>query len=134
MSVGDIPLLQMIKGRLGYVNARQRLISENVANADTPNYAPRDLKPFTFAAVLKPQLAVAPVRTNAAHMSGTLAGPDSFKVKAAPDSETRLDGNQVVLEEQMEKMSAARTDYEVAIDAYQASMTMIQTAAKAPGK
>lgn len=53
MDLDKIPLLAVIKSRMGYVNQRQHLISENVANANTPNYAPHDLKAFTFEAALK---------------------------------------------------------------------------------
>ena len=136
MSFSDIPLLQMIKGRMGYVTARQRLISENVANADTPHYAPRDLTPFSFAQVLKPRLDGL-TRTDPAHIAAGGRNADAatpFKTALAPDSESRLDGNQVVLEEQMAKMSAARIDFEAAIDSYQSSMNMISTAARAPGE
>ena len=138
MGLDDIPLFSMLKDKLGYVNQRQRLLSENVANADTPGYAPRDLKPFTFEAALRPRLGLSGLeRTNPAHMPGrplstSSAGP--FAPQASPDSETRLDGNQVVLEEQMSKMTEARIDYEAALDFYQQSMNLITTAARAPGK
>ena len=39
MDLGDIPLFAMLKSRLGYLSDRQRVIAENVANADTPGYA-----------------------------------------------------------------------------------------------
>jgi flagellar basal-body rod protein FlgB len=51
----------------------------------------------------------------------------------APDSETTLDGNSVVLEEEMVKMGQARMDYDTAVGFYEQSMTMLQTAAKRPG-
>ena len=52
MGVADIPLLGQIKGRLGWLDERQRVIAENVANADTPGYvcllytspSPRDVE------------------------------------------------------------------------------------------
>ena len=50
MELGDIPLFAMLKSRLGYLSDRQRVIAENVANANTPGYAPHDLKPFSFQA------------------------------------------------------------------------------------
>ena len=139
MGLDDIPLFSMLKGKLGYVNERQRLLAENVANADTPGYSPRDLKPFSFEAALRPRIGLAGLeRTNPLHIAGkalsTGAGADPFKVEAAPDSETRLDGNQVVLEEQMSKMTEARIDYESALDFYQQSLNLITTAARAPGK
>ena len=51
----------------------------------------------------------------------------------SPDSETTLDGNSVVLEEEMMRMSQARMDYDAAVSFYQQSMAMIQQAAKRPG-
>ena len=138
MGLDDIPLFSMLKGKLGYVNERQRLISENIANADTPGYAPRDLKPFTFEQALRPRIGLGDAgvltRTDPRHLATRAAAPDAFKAVATPDSETRLDGNQVVLEEQMSKMTEARIDYEAAIDFYQQSLNLITTAARAPGK
>ena len=139
MGFDDIPLFSMLKGKLAYVNQRQRLISENVANADTPGYAPRDLKPFSFEAMLRPRIGLAGLaRTSTAHLSGrplaSGGGVDPFRPQTMPDSETRLDGNQVVLEEQMSKMTEARIDYESAIDFYQQSLNLITTAARAPGR
>ena len=49
MGVADIPLLGQIKGRLGWLDARQRVIAENVANADTPGYVARE---FDFSQAL----------------------------------------------------------------------------------
>ena len=47
MTLDDIPLFSMLKGRLTYLNQRQQLIGQNVANPDTPGYMPHDLKAFT---------------------------------------------------------------------------------------
>ena len=46
MPVGftDLPLLSQIKGRLTWLDERQRVVAQNVANADTPGYVARDLK------------------------------------------------------------------------------------------
>jgi flagellar basal-body rod protein FlgB len=139
MGLDDIPLFSMLKGKLGYVNQRQRLISENIANADTPGYAPRDLKAFSFSAMVHGASApVALTRTDPGHLALRgrigLGSADAFKSVTTPDSETRLDGNQVVLEEEMSKMTQARIDYEAAIDFYQQSLNLLATAARAPGK
>ena len=132
----DIPLLSMLEGRLRYVNQRERLLSENIANADTPGYAPRDLKAFSFGELLRPRIGLAGLaQTSAAHLAGQpTADADPFKAQTTPDSETRLDGNSVVLEEQMSKMTEARIDYEAAIDFYQQSNALMSMAARAPGK
>jgi flagellar basal-body rod protein FlgB len=52
----------------------------------------------------------------------------------APDSETTLDGNSVVLEEQMLKMGEARMGYDAAVGFYQKSLGMIRMAARRPGQ
>jgi flagellar basal-body rod protein FlgB len=58
----------------------------------------------------------------------------SYAVVKTPDSETTLDGNQVVLEEQMMKMNEARMNYDAAIGFYQKSMNLMRMAARAPGR
>jgi flagellar basal-body rod protein FlgB len=137
MNLDQIPLLAMLKGKLGFVNERQRVISQNVANADTPGYAPSDLKPFTYEQAVKTPLAsasgIATARTNVAHIPGKIGAKTTWRTEVQPDSEARLDGNQVVLEDQMIKMSEARLDYDAAIGLYQKSLGILRLAARRPG-
>jgi flagellar basal-body rod protein FlgB len=141
MNLDAIPLFSMLKGRLSYLSERQRLIAQNVANADTPGYMPRDLKPFTLPA--QPASAtgsgpsgVAMAQTAAGHMAPPSASgaPQPFKPQDTADSETTLDGNHVVLEDEMMKMSESRLDYQAAIGFYQQSLNLLRMAARAPGK
>ena len=136
MSLDSIPLFSMIRGKLGHLSQRERLIAQNVANADTPGFTPTDLKPFTIArAATSSQPIMAPARPSGAHLSGTKpAAQGAFKAVATPDSETTLDGNRVVLEEQMMKMAEARLEYDAAIGFYQKSLSMLRMAARAPGR
>ncbi len=132
MSVTDLSLLNQIKGRLGWLDDRQRVIAQNVANSDTPGYGARDLKvPTDFAAAMN-QRGVRVTTTHAAHISPQ--GPSvRFDVSKSPDSETTLDGNSVVVEEQMLKMAESRAAYDAAIGFYTKSMQMIRLAARKPG-
>ncbi|WP_269514667.1 flagellar basal body protein [Brevundimonas subvibrioides] len=134
MGVADIPLLGQIKGRLSWLDERQRVVAQNVANADTPGYVAKDLKtPTDFAAALRNGGGLTMSRTNAAHLtSGTPVA--RFTSSASPDSETTLDGNSVVVEEQMLKMAESRMAYDAAIGLYQKSMSMLRLAAKVPGR
>ena len=53
MAINDLPLFSQIKGRLTWLDERQRVIAQNVANADTPGYVGRDLnQPTDFARAL----------------------------------------------------------------------------------
>ncbi len=146
MPLEDISTFQVLKSKLDYTAERQRLIAQNVANADTPGYAPSDLSPFSFEVAMRHAVSLAPAggsaggsgaalsMTNASHMAGPGASKGVWKSQVNPDSEARVDGNQVVLEDQMAKMTEARLDHEAAISFYQQSLTMLRTAAKAPGK
>ncbi|MEW6019658.1 MAG: flagellar basal body rod protein FlgB [Pseudomonadota bacterium] len=140
MNIADIPLFSMLRGRLGHLSERQRLIAQNVANSETPGYQPNDLKAYSFAAQVKGvQMAQAgnPVRTQAAHLNGTVSAgraTAALKPVRTKDSETTLDGNSVVLEEQMLKMSESRMAYDAAVGFYQKSLNMLRTAARPPGR
>ena len=139
MKSDDVPLLSMLKDRLSYLNQRQKLIAQNVANSDTPGFSPQDLKPFAVSSSPAPApLQLAPVSSG---MPGAATIPlapvtpsTPWSPQTTPDSETRVDGNQVVLEEEMMKMNDARMNYDAAIGFYEKSMSMITTALRTPGK
>jgi flagellar basal-body rod protein FlgB len=136
MDLSDIPLFAMLKSRMGYLSQRQRVIAENVANANTPGFKPHDLKPFSFQAKLSAAGAGprAMAVTQPGHMTPPHAPADAtVREVATHDSETTLDGNSVVLEEEMMKMGQARMDYDAAVGFYQKALNMIQLATRAPG-
>ena len=69
------------------------------------------------------------------HSAGTAPTPPTpWSAQASPDSETRVDGNQVVLEEEMMKMNDARMNYDAAIGFYEKANAMLTTAIRTPGK
>ena len=139
MDLANIPLFAMLRGRLGYLSERQRVISENVANSDTAGFAPRDLKPFTFEAQVQASRGAS---MQAVTQPGHMVAPSARRLQAAagaksvrtPGSETTLDGNSVVLEEEMMKMTDARMNYDAAIGFYQKSLGLLRMATRAPGR
>ena len=141
MDLADIPLFSILKGRMGYLSDRQRVISENVANADTPGFTPHDLKPFSFEAQVKAAGAAhgatpagVQAMTQPGHMQAPGArGPAAVKPVKTHDSETTLDGNSVVLEEEMLKMTDSRMNYDAAIAFYQKSLGLLRLAVRRPG-
>uniref|UniRef100_B0SZK6 Flagellar basal body rod protein FlgB n=1 Tax=Caulobacter sp. (strain K31) TaxID=366602 RepID=B0SZK6_CAUSK len=138
----------MLKSRMGYLSDRQKVIAQNVANADTPEYQPRDLKAYTFKATLDQQTTgqpyrggpVSPTATNGVQMMATSAShmaparpASAWRAPEGPDSETTLDGNSVTLEDQMLKMTDARMNYDAAVSFYQKSMALLKTSTRRPG-
>ena len=72
MPITDIPILSMLRERMEWHQERQRVLAENVANADTPNYRARDLAPPDFSHEI--QLAsLALDRTNPLHITAQAA-------------------------------------------------------------
>ena len=135
MTLDDIPVFAMLKARLGYLADRQRLIAQNVANSDTPGYMPRDLTPFVVPGS-SAGAAIAPIAvalTSPMHLTPPGQMNDAAgQAVPSPDSETTLNGNSVVLEDEMVKMSQARIAYDAAIGFYQQSLAMLQTAVQRP--
>jgi flagellar basal-body rod protein FlgB len=140
MDIESIPLFAVLRGRMGYLNQRQQVIAQNVANASTPGFTPQDLRPFTIKSGIGSSLALTPVAQSTSTSSvamipiQTQSASQGFRPIAAPDDETKLDGNQVVLEDQMVKMADTRSDYEAAVGIYEKALSFLQMAAKEPGK
>jgi flagellar basal-body rod protein FlgB len=141
MDLSQIPLFAMLRGRLGYLSERQQVIAQNVANSDTPGFTPKDLTAFSFTAKTDSHSgssAATPAVTQPGHMAlpGAQGGSaqSGFKSVMSRDSEMRLDGNSVVLEEEMMKLTDSRMNYDAAISFYQKSLGLLTMASRAPGK
>ena len=59
MPINDIPILSMLRERMQWQQARQQVLAENVANADTPDYQAKDLAPLDFSQQLTAALPLA---------------------------------------------------------------------------
>lgn len=128
----DIPLMSMLKRQMGYLNQRQKVIAQNVANSDTPGFTPQDLKSFDKVLSAQGPAAGILTRTDPKHLEPPrLKGAVTAPVYS-PDSETRMDGNSVVLEEEMMKMAESRSDYDTAVTLYEQAQSMIRTAVTKP--
>ena len=132
MAISDLPLLGMLKTKMRWHQARQGVLAQNVANADTPGFRPSDLKPMsTLAAPRTPGLApVAAATTHKSHMQGTPMGArgSGFENSDTKGWETTPAGNSVVLEEQMIKVSANQFDFQMATTLYARSLGLLKTA------
>lgn len=93
--------------------ARQSVVAENVANADTPGYRARDLEPFA-----RVYDAAAAGGEGATFHAKTV---ESFGA-AAPN------GNTVSIEDQMMRAAEARRDHEFASTIYAKSLAMLKAA------
>ncbi len=135
MDLANTPFFGLLRARLDQLSHRQRLISENIANASTPGYRPRDLDTSGFERMLASAAGgrgLTMTRTNPAHM--TPSGSSAVNVITRDDSETTMDGNAVVLEEEMARASETRMAFETGIALYQKGLELVRLAARAPGR
>ena len=135
MDLANTPFFGNLRTRLDQLSQRQRLISENIANASTPGYRPRDLDTSAFERALSHQQqgGLQMARTNSGHMNpgGQIA---NAQIISRDDSETTIDGNAVVLEEEMARATETRMQYETGIALYQKGLQLVRMAVKPPGR
>jgi flagellar basal-body rod protein FlgB len=128
MPVSEIPILSMLRTRMHWHQERQRVLAENVANADTPNFKPRDLSPPKFEQSAPSATSATLARTHAGHLAGAAAGSSRFGVDGRVTSDTRPAGNAVSLEDQMLKVATNQMDYQAVTALYGRSLGLIKTA------
>ena len=131
MPISDIPILSMLRTRMHWHQERQRLLAENVANADTPQFKPRDLAPPDFSRALAgaANVPVTLAATNVAHIRGSAGGGSTqFQPERSAGHEVRPAGNAVNLEDEMLKVAANQMDYQAATTLYGKSLGLIRTA------
>jgi len=134
MDLQKLTFFQVAQQRMDWLAQRQKVVSENLANANTPGYVAKDLKPVDFQNELSRSLArqnpaLPATRTDPAHLTGTLpqAGPYRAEVTRRPFEYT-LDKNGVDVEPQMEKEASNRSQYELASNLVMKNLSMIRTA------
>jgi len=133
MTTQNIGLFEALGAKMDYLNHRQRLISQNIAHADTPNYRPQDLTPVDFGRVLDKAIGeksktVRLETTDKNHLppAGELDPAKSQKQKKT--YEVAPAGNAVVMEEQLIKSNQTIVDYNLITSLYQKNMGLIKTA------
>jgi len=127
MPISDIPILSMLRTRMQWHQVRQRVLAENVANADTPNYRARDLAPPNFERSLQTAAGLALARTDAGHIVGQATDSAQF-AEGAVKYEVRPGGNAVSHEDEMMKVAANQMDFEAASALYTHSLALIKLA------
>ena len=127
---GKFNIFAVLSKRMDWLGQRQRVLADNIANSDTPNFQPRDLNPGEFHRVLRNQSPdVTPRVTHAAHLQGTALRGGPARVERQGSSwETSPSGNAVVLEEQMLKVAETQTEYELMTNLYRKHMAMFRMA------
>jgi len=131
MDLQNIALFSAMGAKMNYLSTRQGVLANNIANADTPEYRPRDLTEVDFGAVLTEVTGSRKVRmerTSDGHImpGGMLGKEDERKVRMT--YEVAPADNAVILEEQMVKASQTTMDYNLITNLMRKNIGLIRTA------
>lgn len=130
MAVTDLPLFSVLKTRMRWLEERQKVLAENVANSDTPHYRARDLQQLDFKSTLDASLqgSIHLTATQPGHIAGAASDASAFPQGPRGGFETKPSGNAVVLEEEMMKVAQTQLDHQTAISLYTRGIGLIKTA------
>ena len=109
------------------------VLTQNLANADTPDFRPRDLREADFArladGVRGRSGGIPLVTTDPMHAEGGRAARLALESRPV-DSEYEVapDGNAVILEEQMAKATQTALDYQLTSNLYRKYLGMVRIA------
>ena len=123
MKLDSMSFFRLASERMQWLSARQKVISENIANVDTPGYRARDVASF--------DAFVDHVRSDEAAKGPTdFAALTPVETVDAADSWTgTLSGNTVVLEQQTVKAGETAQQYRLAANLYRKAHQLLALAA-----
>ncbi|MHA1127984.1 MAG: FlgB family protein [Alphaproteobacteria bacterium] len=121
----DIGILNMAQGLAAHASARQTVISENIANADTPDYKARDTA--TFAETYKDSVRVRNERpAREGHLPLNIPNSAAQISEDAAFAAESPNGNTVSLEDQMVRAADVRYQHDLALGIYGKSIDILR--------
>ena len=126
----NIGLMNGLGSKMAYLQQRQTVISENVANADTPRYQPRDLEDVNFGEIMRGSHArprIGTSMTDNQHMPTTKSEEQADINKSRRVYEASPDGNAVIIEELLLKAQSTQADFSLMTNLYKKNVGMINT-------
>lgn len=128
-------LIGGIARNMKHLSERQRVISENIANSETPGFKARDVRAPDFSDLVDAGTGSAGIARPRVQLTGSMAAlgaraPISAgsMMLDANTSETKPDGNNVTLEDQLLKMGQIQADFAAMTSLYRKSQGLMQSA------
>jgi len=115
MPLKDTALFMMTGDRMRWLTQRQRVLAQNIANANTPGYQAQDLRALDFRDALRETQSNLPLETAQGASFAAKTSADAFKVQSNRyPYEVTPDDNAVIMEEQVMKLGQTQADYQLA--------------------
>lgn len=129
MFLKDISVFSALTRNMQFLSARQSVLAQNIANADTPGYRAKDVEKPSFRELVRGGARESDgFRTHEAHfrpMGGLTSG---FKSEQVESSDKTPNENNVNLEEEILKVNDARQSYDLAASLYRKHVQMLKMA------
>ncbi|WP_262695375.1 flagellar basal body rod protein FlgB [Kordiimonas aquimaris] len=136
MDLTSIPLMAAMKKRMQWLHSNQSVLSQNVANADTPGYKGQKLERQDFSGLVddlsgssksvKPSMNMR--ASQAGHMTAGGGMADKADIVEDKDAEESPTGNTVVLEEEMIRVADNQMEYGMMVNLYKKNMGLLKIA------
>lgn len=122
----NLTLLRLSSSLAAHSTARQQVLSENIAHADTPGYQARDIP--DFGETLRGSTPAFSARTTRPGHLAFGADPNGFAPQAVlVEGAESPNGNSVSLEEQMMRAAEVRQSHDMALGVYRKSMDILRS-------
>lgn len=139
MDLKSIPMFSALRSSMSWLDRRQKVLAENVANAAMPGFRAKDLEEIDFSKTLKAMEQKHVQGTSVGFGGSSFSDQSPFNVSRgtnirvidSPGSETSPNGNSVVLEEQMMKIAETQIQFEAAANLYQKGLNLLRIATRA---
>ncbi len=138
MSMLNIPLFDAMGAKMTYLDRKNTVISENIANADMPGYRAKEMKAMDFGKVLDRVMQddtskvtvdkVSMMTTNPKHLPLPGMTADAKTIQSRMTYEVSPNENSVIIEEQMVKANEVQMDYSLMTNLLRKNMGMLYTA------
>lgn len=115
--------------RLRWLERRQTVLAQNVANADTPGYFARDLSPFGAALASSQVLAL----TDPRHVRGSGDVGDARALRERRSQDVAPNGNAVSLDEQAMRIAETDQAHALAMALHRRWITLVRSTLSARG-
>lgn len=131
-------LFQLLSAKASYLADRQTVLTQNLANADTPGYRAEDTVSFerALSATGARLPALRTATTSPMHIAAKgslLAGSADVRTLREKGVETSPNGNGVVIEEEVQKLARTQLDHELTTSLYGKQMAMLRMAMSSNG-
>ena len=108
----DNKLFTNIRKRLDYLSQRQKVITENIANTNTPGYQAQDLEDNTRFNNISLR------KTSSKHIASNNTSKGDYLLISNNTGEEKPNGNNVSIEQELMKQSTIQIDYQAAVKIY----------------